>query len=83
MTYSVYAISSIDRNYIYVGFSSEPLIRIDRHNSGNNKTTAPYAPFLILMIEEVGNDRGEARALEKYWKSGIGKKKLRSIKDKI
>lgn len=57
MTYSVYAISSIHRPYIYVGLTHQVQIRIATHNTGNNKTTAPYAPFQVLMVEEIGENR--------------------------
>jgi len=78
----VYAISSVNRNYIYVGMTENLEERIKRHNSGREKTTKPYIPF-ILIFSEVCNNRIEARNREKYWKSGIGKEKLRALKDKI
>ena len=33
-------------------------------------------------MEEIKGTRKEAREREKYWKSGIGKEKLRALKDK-
>ena len=48
---TVYAISSLTRPYIYVGMSSQPHIRIERHNNGQNKTTKPYAPFKVIYSE--------------------------------
>ena len=56
--------------------------RIARHNAGREKTTRPYVPFSLLFYEEV-SDRIEARVKEKYWKSGIGKEKLRAMKDNL
>ena len=76
----VYAISSLDHNYIYVGMTSNLEERIKRHNFGREKTTKPYLPFR-LIFSEICSDRKEARAKEKYWKSGIGKEKLRIIRD--
>jgi len=38
----VYAISSLNRNYIYVGLTSDLESRIARHNKGYEKTTKPY-----------------------------------------
>lgn len=75
----VYAISSINFNYIYVGMTADIEERFSRHNSGREKTTKPYAPFIILHTEEC-KDRKEARKREKYWKSGIGKEKLKMLK---
>jgi len=53
--------------------------RIARHNKGYEKTTKPYCPFVLLFSEQV-NTRTDAREREKYWKSGIGKEKLRRLR---
>jgi putative endonuclease len=81
MMYTVYAISSINRNYIYVGLTSDLDARILRHNLGYEKTTKPYSPF-ILIYTEVCTDRISARKREKYFKSEIGKEFLRDLRDK-
>jgi putative endonuclease len=83
MIYEVYAISSLTKNYIYVGFSTELEVRLNRHNKGLNKTTAPYTPFRLIYSEVVGTSREEARLREKYWKSGTGKRKLRILRDEL
>ena len=75
----VYAISSLNRNYIYVGLTSGLESRIARHNKGYEKTTKPYRPFVLLFFEQV-NTRTDAREREKYWKSGIRKEKLRRLR---
>jgi putative endonuclease len=77
----VYAISSLNRNYIYVGLTDNIERRFMEHNSGKNKTTKPYLPFQIIYTEEF-ETRVEARLREKYFKSGIGKEKLKAISDK-
>ena len=78
--YYVYAISSLERNYIYVGLTDNIERRLSEHNSGKNKTTKPYYPFILIYFEECGN-RTEARNREKYFKSGIGKEKLKTIRE--
>jgi putative endonuclease len=78
--YTVYAIASINRNYIYVGLTSNIEVRFKRHNLGYEKTTKPYSPFLLIYTE-VCTDRISARKREKYFKSGIGKEFLRTIRD--
>ncbi|MBN1462061.1 MAG: GIY-YIG nuclease family protein [Paludibacteraceae bacterium] len=78
MLYTVYAIRSIERNYIYVGMTSNLLERLHRHNSGYERTTKPYAPFLLLYEEKCA-DRLTARHREKYLKSGVGKEFLKSL----
>jgi len=80
--YYVYAISSEIRNYIYVGLTNNIKRRICEHNRGHNKTTKPYLPFKLILIEEY-NTRMEARSREKYLKSGIGKEMLRNIRSKF
>jgi len=78
--YYVYAISSLERNYIYVGLSDNVDRRFSEHNEGRNKTTKPYLPFRLIYIEEC-ETREAARKIEKYYKSGIGKEKLKLIRD--
>ncbi|MAO64851.1 MAG: endonuclease [Balneola sp.] len=76
----VYAISSIDRNYIYVGLTSNLEQRVSYHPKGYEKTTKPYAPF-HLIYSETFQTRKEARNKEKYLKSGSGKEFLKSLED--
>ncbi|MCA9324806.1 GIY-YIG nuclease family protein [Candidatus Saccharibacteria bacterium] len=76
--YTVYAISSINRNYIYVGLTNDFNRRFNEHNRGKEKTTRPYAPFTVLY-RETAVTRPRARVREKYLKSGIGKEFLKSL----
>lgn len=78
--YTVYALKSLSRKYIYVGITKNLEERIRRHNSGYEKTTKPYRPFELLYKEEC-SDRVEARKREVYLKSGIGKEFLKSLKE--
>ncbi len=73
--YYVYAISSLVKNYIYVGLTDNLERRIQQHNDGRERTTKPYLPY-ILIYPETLNNRHEARLREKYWKSGTGKRQL-------
>jgi len=76
--FTVYALKSLTRNYIYVGMTSDLPKRLDRHNHGYERTTKPYRPFLVIYSEDV-ETRVEARIREKHWKSGIGRDFLRRI----
>ncbi len=78
----VYVISSLSHNYIYVGMTQDIEERIIRHNDGRERTTKFYKPFK-LIYSEVYETRTEARVREKYWKSGIGKEKLRKLRDSL
>jgi putative endonuclease len=74
----VYVLNSLSRNYIYVGMSSDIERRISDHNNGYNKTTKPYRPFTLILVEEY-ETRSMAREREKYLKSGIGKEYLKRL----
>ncbi|KAB5490066.1 MULTISPECIES: GIY-YIG nuclease family protein [Flagellimonas] len=73
-----YALSSLERNYIYVGITSDIERRVKEHNSGKNKTTRPYRPFELIFEKEF-QTRTEARAEEKKLKSGFGKEFLKNL----
>lgn len=76
----VYAIASLNHNYIYVGMTQNIEERIKRHNDGRERTTKFYSPFELIYLE-VCETRVQARVQEKYWKSGIGKEKLRKLRE--
>ncbi|RJQ31628.1 GIY-YIG nuclease family protein [Candidatus Parcubacteria bacterium] len=76
--YYVYAIKSLNRNYLYVGLTNNPERRINQHNEGRERTTRTYAPFRTLIVENFST-RVDARNREKYLKSGIGKEYLKSL----
>ena len=76
--YFVYALRSINYNYIYVGMTSDLDKRINAHNRGYERTTKPYLPFNLIYTEKCEN-RKEARIREKYFKSGVGKEFLRTL----
>ena len=76
--FTVYALRSLSRNYIYVGMTSDLSKRLDRHNCGYERTTKPYRPF-ELIYSEVVETRVEARIRERYFKSGIGRDFLRRL----
>jgi putative endonuclease len=72
----VYALVSEIDNRIYVGFSQDISKRLKEHNSGKTKSTKAYRPWKLLYTEKLAT-REEARAREKYFKSGIGKERLK------
>ncbi len=74
----VYAIKSLSRNYIYVVPTENIERRVKEHQNGDNKTTAPYRPFVLFYTEEF-TTRSEARKKEKLLKSGSGKEFLKHL----
>ena len=75
----VYAISSLNHNYIYVGMTQDLNNRIKRHNDGRERTTKFYKPYKLIFYE-ICKTRIQARQKEVYWKSGVGKEKLKLFK---
>jgi putative endonuclease len=78
MKYFVYAIKSEIDGRIYVGFSGDVNKRLIEHNSGKTKSIKGFRPWEIIFTHNYEN-RIEARQLEKYYKSGIGKEKLKQL----
>ncbi|MCA9356071.1 GIY-YIG nuclease family protein [Candidatus Nomurabacteria bacterium] len=76
--FTTYAIKSKNRNYIYVGITNDIDRRLKEHNTGINKTTKPYKPFLLLY-SKTHDSRVKAREHEKKLKSGSGKEFLKSL----
>ena len=76
--YKVYAIASLQRKFVYVGLTSDIKQRFQRHNRGFEKTTKPYAPFIIIYSEDAP-DRKAARLKEIFLKSRSGKRFLYHI----
>lgn len=74
----VYALRSTIKNYIYVGMTGDLERRIKEHNSGKNKSTKAYQPFVLIYTESFP-DRVSARLKEKYLKSGSGKEFLKAL----
>lgn len=78
MVYNVYAIRSKVDGRIYVGFTQNVQRRLLEHNRGETKSTKGYRPWELIYTEEV-ETREEARNLEKYYKGGSGKEKLKRL----
>ena len=79
-THYVYALSSVNRNYIYKGMSADVIKRFHRHNSGHEKTTKPYRPFILIYSQEF-DSRELAREKEVYLKSPNGREELKKLKN--
>ena len=66
--YFVYALKSIQHNYIYVGLTDNVERRVNQHNKGYERTTKPYLPFKLILIESF-DTRLDARQREKELKT--------------
>ena len=68
----VYILKSTVKDFTYVGSTNNLKRRLDEHNSGLSKATAPYKPLIIEAFIGVRTEQ-KARELEKYFKTGSGK----------
>ena len=76
--YYVYALTTKDKDRIYVGMTTNLEARIKEHNSGKMKSTKGYRPWFLFYFEEKHTSLA-ARIREKKLKSGAGKEFLRKI----
>ena len=75
--YYVYVLKSAkDKNW-YTGYTNNLKKRINEHNSGYTASTKNRRPFELIYCEACLNIK-DAISLEKYLKSGMGKRFLRN-----
>jgi putative endonuclease len=67
--YIIRSVSCPERRY--VGVTANPEVRLNAHNAGQNRSTAPWRPWLIDVCVEFRTEQLALR-FEKYLKSGAG-----------
>ncbi len=80
----VYVLFSKAFNRIYVGLTINMEKRLHEHNTGQNKSTKAYVPWVKVYHEDFST-RAEARKREKYLKSYRGRTWIRKylIENKV
>jgi putative endonuclease len=73
----VYIIQSFKNNRWYTGFTNDLRKRFNEHNSGESSYTKSRGPYKIIYYEACLNEQ-DARAREKYLKSGMGKRYIKN-----
>jgi putative endonuclease len=76
--YFIYVLFSTIADKHYVGMSEDPSARLKQHNNGKSQFTKSYRPWEIIYTEFAGS-REDARRLEKYYKTGAGRVKIKKI----
>jgi putative endonuclease len=71
----VYIIKSVNSRFIYIGSTNNLDRRLGEHNTGKVQSTKAYSPYKIVAYIAVESEK-QARALEKYFKTGSGKSVL-------
>jgi putative endonuclease len=70
--YYTYILQSQKDQTFYTGMTENISRRLQEHNTGQTKSTKHRAPFELVYAEEF-KTRTEARAREKFFKSGSGR----------
>ena len=76
--YYVYVLKSLRTNRLYKGMTNSLDRRLGEHFSGKVMTTGHMLPAK-LVFAELCNSRKEARKLEIYFKSGVGRETLAEV----
>jgi putative endonuclease len=74
--YYVYILFSHKDKKLYVGFTSDLKDRIEKHNSGGNDSTKNRRPLSLVHYEAYLSEK-DARAREKYFKTGFGRESIK------
>ena len=75
LPYCVYILFSQKNQQLYTGFSTNLNARIERHNSGGNKSTSYRRPLILIFCEFYLFEE-DARKREMYFKTTMGKKAI-------
>ncbi|MFH0712327.1 MAG: GIY-YIG nuclease family protein [Candidatus Jorgensenbacteria bacterium] len=73
----VYVLTSKKTKKWYIGSTKDLKKRILRHNKGKNLSTKHGVPWKLIYCEMSLNQK-DARAREKYLKSGMGRRYLKN-----
>lgn len=76
--YYVYILSSINFRKTYVGSTDDIIRRLSEHNSGRSKFTNRFKPWALIYSEELAG-YSDARKRERYYKSGAGRKFIKTL----
>lgn len=74
--YYVYVIKSLHKNFLYVGFTENIVVRFQQHNNKENPSTKIYTPFELIHYEAYRSEQ-DAKRREEYFKTTKGKTTLR------
>lgn len=75
--YYIYVLQSLKDYNWYTGYTNDLKRRLEEHNGGKNISTRNRRPLKHIYFEGCLNEE-DAKAREKYLKSGMGKRFLRN-----
>ncbi len=68
----VYLLRSASTGRPYFGLTSNMTTRLAAHNAGQNRSTAPFRPWVLATLIEF-NEEKTAIAFERFLKTGSGR----------
>ncbi|MEP7162475.1 MAG: GIY-YIG nuclease family protein [Candidatus Moraniibacteriota bacterium] len=74
--YYIYALASVKRGGLYIGFTKDLKKQLQEHNRKENISTAPFSPYELIYYEACRNEL-DARRREKYLKMSQGSRMLK------
>ncbi len=76
--YYVYVLRSTNKDFMYVGITSDLVKRLGEHNSNKVKSTKADSPYELIFYEAY-RDKSDAYRREKYLKTTKGKTTLKTM----
>ena len=76
LAYCVYVLISEKDRLLYIGFTTNISRRLQQHNAGEARSTAPRRPLKLIFTEHYLYE-SDARYRERYFKTSMGRKALR------
>lgn len=76
--YFIYILQSLKDIRTYVGYSKDVNNRLIQHNFGQVPATKNRRPLKLIFTESFTTEQ-EAKRRELYWKSGAGRRKMKSL----
>ncbi|WP_395068361.1 GIY-YIG nuclease family protein [Gracilimonas sp.] len=73
----VYVLKSLKDHKWYTGYTNDLKKRLREHNNGKTSSTRYRRPFKLIYFEGCLKEE-DAKAREKYLKSGMGKRYIRN-----
>lgn len=76
--YFAYILQSEKDERLYIGFTDNIDRRPNEHNEGKSSATKPFRPYKLIYYEAFLS-RKDAKAREKYLKSGWGRRTIKKL----
>jgi putative endonuclease len=76
--YFVYILRSEKDERLYIGYTDDIGRRPEEHNEGKSLATKPFRPYKLIYYEAFLHIK-DAKAREKYLKSGWGRRSIKKM----